>query len=267
MTETDHILCERTEGLGIVTINRPQKKNALTYAMMDRLLHEVSRLADDESIRAVLLRGSGEAFCAGGDLKGEKADDPRLGTSPKARADRLHQRMATVRLLHEMPKPTIAAINGPAVGAGLGLALACDIRIASTEATFMTGFSRLALPGDFGCNYFLTRLVGPARARDLSFTSRMIDAQTAHDYGLVTHLAAPSDFEDRVREIATDLANGPTKAIGSMKEILCAAEDGASLSDVLRLEADSTVRSTADEDFREAITAVLGKRPPRFKGR
>ncbi len=251
------IYTEHHDSLAIITLNRPEKKNALTYAMMDHLLREVAGLAEDDTVCAVMLRGAGDAFCAGGDLKDWRDDDPRLERSTILRAQKLRQRMETSLLLHKMPKPTLAVLQGPAVGAGLGLALACDIRIASTEATFMTGFSRLALPGDFGCNYFLSHLAGPARARELSFTSKMIDAQTALDYGLISHLVSPSEVDSYSIEMALNMAKGPTKALGHIKDIFQSIEEGAALEEILNMEAGYTVKSTQYADFKEAMLAIL----------
>src|ERR1700739_548795 len=178
------------DGIATLTFNRPERMNALSTPIMEGLLHGLPRLAGDPAVKVVVLTGAGRAFCAGGDAK-DMAEGGEQRSAAEAAAH-LRSRMEVSRILHELPKPTIAMINGPAAGAGLAFALACDLRIAGAAARLVTAFVRVGFSGDFGGSFFLTRLVGTARARELYFTGRPVDADEALSLGLVNRVV-PDD--------------------------------------------------------------------------
>ncbi|RXN83417.1 enoyl-CoA hydratase [Achromobacter aloeverae] len=251
----------------VLTLNRPARRNALSPGLYAALLRALGAAAIDDSVGAVVLTGAGTAFCAGGDVSrmadAGKATDAATPLSFEQKMAGLRQRTGICELLHAMPKPTIAMMRGPAVGAGLSLALACDLRYADTTARMRTGFIDVGLSGDFGGHYFLPRLVGMAKARELYLTSPMLDAQAALALGLVTAVFDGAALADRTMAIARRLADGPRTAIAHMKANL---NDAASLSlpEMLDRECWRHVRCTQTVDHREAVAAFVEKRPPRF---
>jgi len=211
-----------------------------------------------------VLTGAGRAFCAGGDVK-SMAEGGEQRSAAEATA-RLRSSMEVSRILHELPKPTIAMVNGPAAGAGLALALACDLRIAGASARLVTAFVRVGFSGDFGGSYFLTKLVGTAKARELYFTGRPVDANEALSLGLVNRVVADEELRDTTMELARSLAHGPTIALSLMKRNMnCAESDG--LAELLDMEAAHQVQTGRTEDHREAARAFVEKRAPVFVGR
>lgn len=269
-TMTDHLLEDFADGVATLTLNRPEARNALTGEMLNALNEAVRRLAADPEVRCVVLTGTGNAFCAGGDVKGQaKAAAERASGASFSIEQRVHglrAGMETSRLLHEMPKPTLAVIPGAAAGAGLSLALACDLRIVAAEAKLTTAFAKVGASGDYGGSYFLPRLVGAAKARELYFTADLISGQEAFELGLVNHVYPAADLPDQARAFARKLAALPTVAIGYMKRNLNAANE-ASLSQVLDIEAEHMVRTMMTEDHANAARAFVEKRAPEFKGR
>jgi len=267
---TDQLLLEISDGIATLTMNRPEARNALTGEMLGALDDAVRRLAVDPAVRCVVLTGAGNAFCSGGDVKGQAkaASDRSAGAafSIEQRVHGLRAGMETSRILHEMPKPTLAVIPGAAAGAGLSLALACDLRIAAADAKMTTAFAKIGASGDYGGSYFLPRLVGAAKARELYFTADIITGQQAFELGLVNHVYPAADLEAQGRAFAVKLASLPTAAIGYMKRNLNAADE-ASLSHVLDMEAEHMVRTMMTEDHANAARAFVEKRPPEFKGR
>jgi 2-(1,2-epoxy-1,2-dihydrophenyl)acetyl-CoA isomerase len=255
-----------TDGVALLTLNRPDRLNALSRPMLDTLLEALPRLADDADIGVVVLTGAGRGFCAGGDVKamaeGTEFGEPSL----EGKAQALRARMEVSRWLHEMPKPTIAMVRGPAAGAGLSLALACDMRIAADTARFGTAFARVGYSGDFGGSFFLTQLVGTAKARELYFTAALVDAREALALGLVNRVVSDARLEEETMALAAQLARGPRIAYRYMKRNLNAAESG-NLKDLLDLEAWHHTRTGFTEDHREAARAFVEKREPEFKGR
>jgi 2-(1,2-epoxy-1,2-dihydrophenyl)acetyl-CoA isomerase len=217
----------------------------------------------------VVLTGAGGAFCAGGDVKGMAENNAKGGVpldiDSRIHLQRLSQR-ATAGRLHKMPKPTIAALPGPAAGAGLALALACDLRIASENAILMTAFARVGFSGDYGGTFFLTRLVGTAKAREMYFLSERVDMAEAARLGLVNRVVPEADLETKTMEIAKRLAAGPRVAYRYMKENLNRAQAGE-WDDCLDLEATHHIHTGLTEDHREAAKAFVEKREPVFKGR
>ena len=252
------------DGVATLTFNRPERMNALSTPIMEGLLHGLPRLAGDPAVRVVVLTGAGRAFCAGGDVK-SMAEGGEERSAAEATA-RLRARMEVSRILHELPKPTIAMINGPAAGAGLAFALACDLRIAGASARLVTAFVKVGLAGDFGGSFFMTRLAGTAKARELYFTGRPVDAEEALSLGLVNRVVADDQLSDATMELARSLAQGPQVALSLMKRNMSCAESGG-LAELLDTEAANMVLSARTEDHREAAKAFVEKRAPAFIGR
>jgi 2-(1,2-epoxy-1,2-dihydrophenyl)acetyl-CoA isomerase len=254
------------DGVAVLTLNRPDRLNAMSRPMLDALLEALPRLAEDPEIGVVVLTGAGRGFCAGGDVKAMAEGNELGGHTMEEKAQALRSRMETSRWLHEMPKPTIAMMRGPAAGAGLSLAMACDMRIASDTIRLGTAFARVGYSGDFGGSYYLTQLVGTAKARELYFTADLLDAQQALGLGLVNRVVADARLEEETMALASRLARGPRVAYRYMKRNMNAAET-ASLKDMLDLEAWHHTRTGMTEDHREAARAFVEKREPEFKGR
>jgi len=252
------------DGVATLTFNRPERMNALSTPIMEGLLHGLPRLAGDPGVRVIVLTGAGRAFCAGGDVK-SMAEGGEERSAAEATA-RLRSRMEVSRILHELPKPTIAMINGPAAGAGLAFALACDLRIASASARLVTAFVKVGFSGDFGGSFFLTRLVGTAKARELYFTGRPVDAQEALSLGLVNRVVPDDQLADATMELARSLAQGPQIALSLMKRNLNCAESSG-LAELLDMEAANQVLTGRTEDHREAAKAFVEKRAPMLIGR
>ena len=252
------------DGIATLTFNRPERLNALSTPIMQGLLDGLPRLAGDQAVKVVVLTGAGRAFCAGGDVKSMAEGSVQRSTAEAT--TRLRSRMEVSRILHELPKPTIAMINGPAAGAGLALALACDLRIAGTSARLVTAFVRVGFSGDFGGSYFLTRLVGTAKARELYFTGRPVEAGEALSLGLVNRVIPDEELATVTMELARSLAQGPSIALSLMKRNLNCAENG-SLAELLDMEAIHQVQTGRTEDHREAANAFVEKRTPIFIGR
>ena len=251
-------------GIATLTFNRPERLNALSTPIMQGLLDGLPRLAGDPAVKVVILTGAGRAFCAGGDVK-SMAQGGEQRSAAEAAAH-LRSRMEVSRILHELPKPTIAMINGPAAGAGLALALACDLRIAGTSARLVTAFVKVGFSGDFGGSYFLTRLIGSARARELYFTGRPVDADEALTLALVNRVVPDDQVHEVTMELARSLAQGPQIALSLMKRNMNCAEN-AGLAELLDMEAVHQVQTGRTEDHREAAKAFVEKRPPIFTGR
>lgn len=270
---TDHLLESIADGVATLTMNRPEARNALTAQMIAALSEALPRLAANPAVRAVVLTGAGGAFCAGGDVKGFAADTGRgadgkasAGPSMEQRVASLRAGMEAVRWLHEMPKPTLAVIPGAAAGAGLSLALACDLRVSASSAKLTTAFSKVGVAGDYGGSYFLSHLVGAAKARELYFTADVITGEEAAALGIVNKAVPADELAAFAAKYAAYLAGLPTIAIGYMKRNLNAAEH-ATLPEVLDLEAAHMVRTMMTEDHKAASLAFVEKRAPVFAGR
>jgi len=263
-TGTEDLLARITERVCVLTLNRPQARNALSADMKRALLELLPRLARDPGVGCVLLTGAGGAFCAGGDTRDMASEGKPL--SPEQRKAIVLRDHQISLWLHTLPQPTIAAVPGPAAGAGFALALACNLRIASETAFFTTAYTRLALSGDYGSSWFLTRLVGPARAAELMFTGDRIDAETAERLGLVNRIVGAADLERESLELARRISSGPPIALRWMKDNLRRAWTG-DLASSLALEAERACDSAQTEDYLEALAALREKREPRFRGR
>ncbi len=266
------LLVERHGSVLKLIMNRPEARNALTGEMGEALMKNATEAASDPEIRCVVLTGAGNAFCAGGDVKGQakraKSNSGSSGGSVniEERARGLRAGMELSRLLHEMPKPTLAVIPGAAAGAGLSMALACDLRIAASEAKITTAFAKVGASGDYGGSYFLPRLIGAAKARELYFTADVITGAHAAELGLVNYAYPRVQLDAEADALAYKLASLPTLALGFMKKNLNASDE-ASLSDVFDMEADHMVRSMLTQDHANAAQAFVEKRPPVFEGR
>jgi 2-(1,2-epoxy-1,2-dihydrophenyl)acetyl-CoA isomerase len=254
-------------GIATLTMNRPEARNALSLDIFNGLSEALPRLAKDPAVRLVVLTGAGGAFCSGGDVKGFARRAAGAATASfDDRVTDLRERMEVCRWLHEMPKPTLAVIPGPAAGAGLSLALACDLRIACDTAKLTTAFSKIGLSGDFGGSYFLNHLVGAAKAREMYFTGEVVMGEEARRIGLVNRVVPAAQLADAARAWAAELAALPTVAIGYMKRNLNTGLRG-SLADVLDAEAIHMVRTFETSDHKGAAAAFVEKRAPKFEGR
>ena len=261
----EQITYERDGGVGWITLNRPDKLNALTSVMSDELCGVLEEIRDDEEVRAVVLTGAGRGFCAGQDLtEFRDTGDARDRLDIEQHLAETYHRL--IPLIVESPKPVIAGVNGVAAGAGLSLAIACDVRIASEEARFTQAFVKIGLIPDSGGTYLLPRVVGHAKALELSLSGEMIDAAEAHRIGLVSRVTPTADLEDEVRGYAAALATMPTLAIAEAKRLLRDAFT-LDLREALHREAKAQARMGTTEDFREGVTAFVEKREPSFKGR
>jgi 2-(1,2-epoxy-1,2-dihydrophenyl)acetyl-CoA isomerase len=277
-TEHRDLIAERHDGVLYLTLNRPDKLNATSDQMMAGLLEELSRAAHDSEVGAVVLTGAGRGFCAGGDIsrmreRNERGGADAGGHGGDAGEQGIQTRIANVRraeeislLLHEIPKVTIAAVNGPAAGAGLSLALACDLRIAADSARFGTAFARVGYSGDFGGTYLLTQLVGTAKARELYFTADVIGAEEALKLGMVNRVVPAAALAEEVQAFAKRIAAGPTVAYSYMKAHLNLALK-SDLRTILDRESYGQTLTGLTEDHKEAVKAFLEKREPKFKGR
>jgi 2-(1,2-epoxy-1,2-dihydrophenyl)acetyl-CoA isomerase len=263
----EELLYRLENRVAVITLNRPERLNALTKDMMQALRSTLADCAVDEAVGCVVVTGAGRAFCAGGDVQ-VQAKTAATGSkeTPERRTDLLRASMEASRLLHEMPKPTIAMLNGVAAGAGLSLALACDLRIAGRSARMTTAFAKVGLSGDYGGTWFLTRLVGTARARELYYTSEVLDADRIAALDLANRVVADEVLEQETLALAEKLANGPSVALRYMKRNLNVAEHG-DLAAGLDSEAYGMLRCRESEDHKEASRAFVEKRPPVFKGR
>lgn len=256
------LLSERRGRVLLLTLNRPERRNALSPTLYEALRQVLEAAADDRSVGAVVLTGAGGAFSAGGDVS-RMAGANEAPPPPAERIARMRERTRIGELLHGMGKPTIAMLRGPAIGAGLSIALACDLRFADTSVKLRTGFIQVGLSGDHGGHWYLPRIVGPAKARELFLLSPTLGAQEALAIGLVNRVVADAELEATVMQAATALAEGPTTAIAHMKRNL---NDGLglSLSDLLDAEAARHVACQDTADHREAARAFVEKRAPRF---
>lgn len=273
---TEVLFEKRPDGVALITLNRPDSLNAMSDDLVLQLGEYLEECERDRAVRCVALTGAGRGFCAGGDVRGMQSRNEHSGEgggegrNPITVLDRLtaglrRSHEATTLRLHTMAKPTVALVNGVAVGAGLSLCLGADIRIASDRARFGTAFRNVGLSGDFGGTYLLPRLVGMGRAREMYLTAEIIDAAKALETGLVNRVVPHEELIARGLEFCAKLASGPTAAFGRMKENLNLGET-ETLDALLHQEALLMRISGLSEDSREAVRAFLEKREPQFKG-
>jgi 2-(1,2-epoxy-1,2-dihydrophenyl)acetyl-CoA isomerase len=242
-----------------VTLNRPDVLNALNAATHEALAAALKEARDDE-VRAVVLTGAGRGFCVGQDLTEFRDEAGDIGARLRGHYH------PNIRAIRQLEKPVIAAVNGAAAGAGLSLACACDLRIASDQATFVPAFVNVGLVPDSGSTFFVTRLVGQPRAFEWLSSGRRLTAAEAHRWGVVSEVVEADVLQTRAAELAKQLADLPTRAIGMTKRLLDRAPH-ASLEEQLEWEAQLQTVATQTDDFREGVAAFLEKRPPRFQGR
>jgi 2-(1,2-epoxy-1,2-dihydrophenyl)acetyl-CoA isomerase len=256
------LIIERAGGVVTATINRPERKNALTYALFDTLGALFNEVSASEADRVLVLRGAGGAFSSGMDLADRGGDDePRPGT--KAAMVRIHDAALS---LHRCSKPTVAIVDGVAAGAGLSLALGCDLVIASERARFCAIFVRRGLSIDFGLSWILPRLVGLARAKELALFGEMVSAEEALAMGMIARVASVDSLDTVADALVERLANGPTVAISSSMALLDESHS-RTMAEAVDAEGDAQVRSIATDDVAEAIAAFLEKRDATFTGR
>jgi 2-(1,2-epoxy-1,2-dihydrophenyl)acetyl-CoA isomerase len=251
------------DGIAVLVMNRPDRMNALNNDLATALFGSLQRIAEDDSVRVVVLTGAGRAFCAGGDLaaigKGREANNVKE-LEPILRAG-----MGAVLKIRTMPQPVIAAVNGAAAGAGMNVALAADIRISAEEATFGQNFAKVGLFPDYGGTYFLPELVGPSKAAEMFYTGDMIDAKMALQLGLVNRVVPAAQLEAEVKAFAAKLAAGPPMAIRAVKKTLFVDQKEA-LERALEMEVAQQMKCFASEDCLEGVRAFFEKRPPKFRG-
>ena len=268
-TGSEHLHCEiDDEGVAVITMDRPERRNAMTGDMMDGLALALREVEVASDVRCVVLTGAGGAFCAGGDVKGFAEGDGAGGGAPSWDVGVHEQRLShrnTAGALFKMPKPTMAVLPGPAAGAGLSLALACDLRVAVDTAILTTAFARVGLAGDYGGTWFLTQLLGPAKAKELYFLPERMTMDTALELGVVNRVAASDDFESTWTDMAKRLAAGPPIAYRYMKENINRSTT-ADLDTILDLESTHHRHTGTTKDHKEASQAFVEKRDPVFKG-
>lgn len=269
-TGTDELLCNVDERVATITLNRPDKRNALSDHLTPALRQMLFDLETRNDVGCIVITGAGTAFCAGGDVGGmgssnTAADAPRPTTEERVRALIHKQETLTLRLA-DHAKPTIAALPGVAAGAGLSIALACDIRIAAASAFITTAFRNIGFSGDYGGSWLLTQLIGPSRAKDLYYTARRVQADEALQLGLFNHVFADDELPSATLALARQIASGPPIALGYMKENINRAVT-SDLRSCLAMEADRLMRCAATEDHKEAVKAFMEKRQPVFSGR
>jgi 2-(1,2-epoxy-1,2-dihydrophenyl)acetyl-CoA isomerase len=264
MFMNDIVLQKFDRGLLTITMNRPDRRNALNADMTRGLVDAARRAAEDPEVRAVLLKGAGGTFCVGGDVKSMAEGRATLPLEDKV--TNLRRGMEVSRILHEMPKPVVAQLDGAAAGAGLSIALACDLRVASASVKITTAFAKVGLSGDYGGTYFLSHLLGSAKARELYLTSPVLTAQEAFALGMVTRVVPDAEVEEAARELAMSLAQGPSVTLGYIKRNINNAEH-MSLEACFDAEAIHHSRSGETDDHKEAAKAFVEKRKPVFSGR
>lgn len=261
--EYANITLERADGVGRLTLNRPEALNALDKATGEEILDALVALRDDDSVRVVVLTGAGRAFSAGGDVR-------EMARADELPAEFFEELLATLNRIvitvSELPKPVIAAVNGVAAGLGFNLALAADIRIAARGAEFSQAFLKIGLIPDGGGTFTLPRIVGWARALELILTARTVSSEEALALGLVTEVVDDSLFESTVEQWAHRFADAPTAAIGRVKQLL-AHSLTADLKSQLRFEREMQIASGQSADFREGVAAFVERRNPKFTGR
>jgi len=265
MSEPQHILVDVRDRIGTITLNRPERLNALGRNMREEMLAAMVRLKDDPGVRVVLVTGAGRAFCSGGDVK-EMGERQAAGAAARNDGEIWPIRDRILAEMRAMPKPVIAVVNGVAAGAGCNLALGCDMRIASDKATFSQAFVKRGLHPDWAGTYFLPRMAGTARAFELILGGDLISAQQALAWGLVNRVAPQAELTQAAWDWALQLAEGPPIVYALAKRAIYRNLD-ADLTSALEYEAYAQRVVWGTEDAAEGIKAFLEKRPPQFQGK
>ena len=265
-TGTGELLCTIRDGVAVITLNRPEARNALSDRLTPALRRMIRERGDDPTVGALVITGTGTAFCSGGDVKGmgDKRSNQDMPFEERVADLRMRQRLLTGALV-EVRKPTIAALPGAAAGAGLAIALACDMRIGAASAFVSTGYARVGLPGDYGIAWLLARAVGPARARELMFTGERVDAERCERIGLFNRVVPDAHLMESALTLAKSLADGPRLALAAMKDNLDEALR-VDFATALEREAERMIRISLSADHREAVRAFTEKRAPIFTG-
>jgi 2-(1,2-epoxy-1,2-dihydrophenyl)acetyl-CoA isomerase len=258
------VLESHEEGVATLALNRPERMNALNKDLIVALHESLCRVESDKNTRVVILTGLGRAFCAGGDLGliGKSREENNIA----ALEPLLRTGMQAILKMRTMRQPVIAAVNGPAAGAGMNIALAADIRVASEAATFGQNFAKVGLFPDYGGTYFLPELIGPARAAEMFYTGDMIDAQTALRLGIVNRVVPAAQLEAETKALALKIAQGPAMAIRAVKRALFGSSK-ARLAKFLEREVQEQMDCFLSQDCSEGIRAFMEKRKPNFKGK
>jgi enoyl-CoA hydratase/carnithine racemase len=267
-TGTEELLCVIRDRVAIITLNRPQARNSLSDHLTPALRTMIRTCGESREVGALLITGAGTAFCSGGDVKGMGANrDPKKQamTYEEKVADLQERQRLLTGALVAVRKPTIAALPGPAAGAGLAIAMACDIRIAAQSAFVSTGYAKVGLSGDYGIAWLLTRLVGTSRARELMFTAEKVDAARCEAIGLFNRVVPDDRLRDEAFTLAKSFAEGPALALHYMKDNLDEALE-VDFDTARNREAERLVRLTSTADHREAVQAFIEKRKPVFRG-
>ncbi|MGA7616970.1 MAG: enoyl-CoA hydratase-related protein [Thermoanaerobaculia bacterium] len=255
------ILTESSDGIGTITLNRPEKLNALVGTMREELRDAIEAMGRDRDARAIIITGAGRGFCAGGDV--ETMFDLQRQKSEKRFEELLESGRRVVAAIRESPKIVIAAVNGVAAGAGCNLALACDYRIASEEAKLGETFVRIGLHPDWGGTWFLPRIIGPSRALEMMASGRMVDAAEALSIGLVDRVVPPDVLRGESRRLASAIGAGPAEVIAEIKKAVEASR-GSTLDEQIDMEKRHQRRAFLSADAEEGMRAFFEKRPPRF---
>lgn len=259
-----HVVLEKSGKVARIILHRPEGFNAYDLGLAAQLEQAMDSCGGDPEVGAVILTGEGKVFCSGGDIKEMREWMGREQEPVSVLFQKLTRHLhATVVEMRRMPKPIIGAINGVAAGAGFSLALACDLRIASTAARFTQAYTKIGLVPDGGSSYFLPRLVGPARAAELMFLNRVLTAQEALQWGLVSRVVDAEELETEALSLAQELADGPWEAHGLLKRLLCRTWE-LSLEGQLEEERRGIIEASLTWDFQEGVEAFLAKRKPRF---
>ena len=262
-----HLLYEVENGVAYLTMNRPEARNALSIEMRQKLLETLQALEADDIVRCVVLRGAGEHFLAGGDVKSFMAFTE---LTPQQRrlnfVNRIHGLNTIMYTMRRLRKPIVASVRGAAAGAGVSLALCCDLVVAAEDAFFTLAYSHIASSPDGGASYYLPRLVGTKRAMEIALLGDRFTAAQALDMGLINRVVATEELQSETRTLAERLARGPTKAYGNIKKLILESSDN-SLEEQLQSEAETFGDSAMAEDWVEGVTAFNEKRPPKFTGR
>ncbi len=259
------ILTQVENKVATLMLNRPDKLNALSRDLIGQAIEVLRQWGSDPAIGAIVLTGAGRAFCAGGDVSMMAREGDPIQTLEQ-QIDGLRQAQELSWLLYNLPKVTIAAVNGFAMGAGLGICLSCDLRIASEQAKLGTAYAKVGFGGDFGTTWTLARYVGAAKAKEMFFLADILDATEAHRLGLINRVVAHDELTAQVNEIATRIAHGPLTSYRYMKANINLAQSN-DFRTVLDREAETHLRCGMTEDHKEGVRAFMEKRPPNFTGK
>ncbi len=259
------VLIERFDGIARLTLNRPDRLNAMSDAMLDLLVDLVADVTADQDVRVIVLTGAGRGFCVGGDLDAFSESGDAEPVSRGASIEKLHRHMRASELLRSSPAVSVAAVNGACAGAGLSLAAACDLRVSSSAAVFRSAFVDAALSGDFGGTWLLTRLIGESRAKQMAFLNEKVKPGTALDWGLVSAVHAPEDFGNEVEALARSLAKKAPRALAGLKQNFTDAAN-LTFAEASAIEAQRHVDCSRTADLVEAANAFLERREPHFSG-